>query len=328
MPPTPEDELKHEEDVDLQSRIKEISDRMSLNSSSKRAGEYRAVSSAIGAESPIGVLTELRESHERMLSLMKEAMLLNEERAKKEERRHKELCTLLIGLGSGGAPKASFSSAMYSGTLSSPQPAQRDVSFYGSTTLVSGVHMISCVMMHLDSILIQHPQFRKIHTTDKTFMDIKDWYSMCTNVVNADKNSKVGLRIPKPSDNDFKSTANIIASPVQGRRPVCDASHVSALTSQSPELMNTVEWVRGALLKCNGSLSPERQCRFRSIQHPFVDDNSELNVAKSAKLTMPRRTRHQEFLDLKSTQKKMYMNLILESSFSSDDAMQRSKGVA
>ncbi|MCJ1235323.1 hypothetical protein MMC14_003291 [Varicellaria rhodocarpa] len=327
MSPTSENEPKHE-DVDLQSRIKEISDRISLNQSSKRAGEYRAVSSAIGAESPIGVLTELRESQERILSVMREIVLLSEERAKREEQRHKEICTLLLSLGVGGASKASFSSPLYGGAAISPQSSQKNVSFYGSTGLTSGVHVISCIMMHLDSMLTHHPQFRKISATDKTFMDIKDWYSMCSNVVNADKNPKMGLRIPKPSDNDFKSAASIAASPVQGRRPVCDTSHISMLTSQSPELMNTVEWVRGALLRCSGSLSPERQCRFRSIQHPFVNDSSELNVATSAKLTMPRRTRHQEFLDLKSSQRKAYMSLILESSFTSDDAVQRAKGAA
>ena len=44
--------------------------------------------------------------------------------------------------------------------------------------------------------------------------------------------------------------------------------------------MNTVEWIRGALLRCSGSLSPERQCRFSSIQHLFVNDSSELNVSQ------------------------------------------------
>ena len=159
-------------------------------------------------------------------------------------------------------------------------------------------------------------------------MERKDWYSTCSNVINVDENSKAGPRIPKPSDHDFRSAANAVSSPVQGRMPVCDASHIHTLTPQSPELKNTLEWIRGALLRCSGSLSPERHCKFSSIQHLFVNDSSELNVSKSAKLTMPRRTMHQELLDLKSNQMKLYMNLVIQSSFGSNDAIQRAKGVA
>ena len=175
---------------------------------------------------------------------------------------------------------------------------------------------------------MHHPQFRKIHATGTIFMEIQDWYRMCSNVINIDKNSKAGARIPKPSDNDFRSAANAVASPIQGRRPVCDASHILTLTFQSPELMNTMEWIRGTLFRCSGSLSPGRQCRFNSFQHHFFNDSSGLNVSKSAMLTMPRRTMHQELLDLESNQRKMYKNLVIESSVRSDDAMQRAEGVA
>ena len=47
---------KDEEDVVLQSRSREILDKVSLDRSSKRAVEYMAVSPAIGAEGPVGVL--------------------------------------------------------------------------------------------------------------------------------------------------------------------------------------------------------------------------------------------------------------------------------
>ena len=159
-------------------------------------------------------------------------------------------------------------------------------------------------------------------------MDIKDWHSICSYVINADKASKVGLRIPRPADNDFKVACKIVASPVEGRRPSCDPTHIASLASQAPELMTTVEWVRQALLRCPGCLSPERYCRFKSIAGPFVNDETELDVAETTKLKIPVRARHQEILDLKATQRKTYMNLILEHSYASDDALQRAKGNA
>lgn len=321
-------ELKQENDKDLQSRIREISDRVSLNQFSNTANGYRAASSAMGTETPVGILAELRESQERMLGVMKDAVAVIEERERREEQRHRELCTILLGSTLNGGSKTTPERSTNTGNMQQFQSHGKLQSYYGSTVLTSGVHVVSCVMMHLDSILSQHPHFRKIQSTDKTFMDIKDWYSTCSNLVNADKNSKAGLRVPKPGDNDFKSACRIIASPVQGRRPACDASHIADLVLHSPELMNTVEWVRGALLRCTGCLSPERQCRFRSIHHPFVNEDSELDVARTAKLTMPTRVKHQEILDMKSTQRKVYMNLILEHSYASDDALQRAKGQA
>jgi len=322
------EELKQENSTDLQSRIKEISDRVSLNRSSSKASGYRAASSAIGAETPVGILAELRESQERMIALMKDLVAMGEEKEKREEQRHREMCTILLGLTADGSGKATSTSNAHADDTPQFQAHGKFQSYYGSTMLASGVHVVSCVMMHLDSILVQHPHFRKIQSTDKTFMDIKDWHTICSSLVNADKTSKAGLRVPKPGDNDFKSACRIVASPVQGRRPACDASHIAILMLQSPELMNTVEWVRDAILKCTGCLSPERQCRFRSVRHPFVNEDSELDVARTAKLTMPTRVKHQEILDMKSTQRKAYMNLILEHSCTSDDALQRAKGHA
>ena len=320
--------IKKDGTLDLESRIREVSDRLSLSHSSSKAAGYRTVSSAIGAESPAGILAEIRESNERMIELMKESIAASLEKERRDEQRHKELCTLLLGLslGSAGKDPATFQTQA-SGTYSA-QSGNKAQSYYGSVALTSGVHAISCIMMHLDYMLTKHPQFRKIESTDKTFMDIKDWHSTCSSVVNADKNSKAGLRIPRPTDNDFKVACKIVASPVEGRRPACDSTHIASLVSQAPELMTTVEWVRQAILRCPGCLSPERHCRFRSITGPFVNDEMELDVAHMTKLTMPTRTRHQEVLDLKMTQRKAYMNLILEHSYTSSDALQRARDKA
>ena len=80
---------KDEEDVGLQSRLREILDKVSLDRSSQRAAEYMAVFSAIGAEGPVGVLTELRGSQERVLSIMREMLLRGKECEKREYSRDK-----------------------------------------------------------------------------------------------------------------------------------------------------------------------------------------------------------------------------------------------
>jgi len=79
------------------------------------------------------------------------------------------------------------------------------------------------------------------------------------------------------------------------------------------------------LIKCTGSLSPERHCRFRETSYPFVDSDLCMLVKKGVKLSMPKRDPHVSFQELKVTEKKEYMSLILEKDYSPTDAMARVK---
>jgi len=316
------------DEVDLKSRIRDISEKMSLRASVDRASAQRSASSALGVENPVGILAEIRELNERMLDMMKEMAILEEEKEKRNEMRHKEMCTILLGMSSGVVGPTGSGQSAYGQGSPAPQGLQKSQSYYGNTAMITGVHLVSCVMMHIDYMLTRHPKFRKISTSDRTFMDMKEWYVMCSSIINADKTSKAGLRMPKPSDEDFRSACRLVASPVEGRRPNCDPSHLASLIEQSPALINTVEWVRTALLRCPGCLSPERHCRFKSIKYPFVNEQSELNLDMTEKLVMPVRTKHQVICDLKAAEKKEYMRLILELQFSSNDAISRVRRVA
>ena len=174
-------------------------------------------------------------------------------------------------------------------------------------------------------MLLSHPMFKKIQSSDSTFLDLKDWFNPCTSALNADKQSKVGLRVSRPIDEDFMSTVKIVASPVRGRKPVCDASHLTLLLSECPAVMNTVEWTTKALLRCTGTLSPEKTCRFRLFSHPDVNGDSELLVEGTSVLKMPNRWMHQDVSSMKANQRKEYMRLILEESVKPIDAMSASK---
>lgn len=319
---------KEQNNADLKSRLQDITERISLKSSAEKANDQRSVSSAIGVESPIGVLSEIRELQGRTVELMKELLLAQEEKEKRDEARHTDLCTLLMGMSMSSPSSSQQSYTAYGQNNTGGGTPRKSHSYYGNTAITSGTHLVSCVLMHLDAMLIRHPQFRKIQNTDKTFMDMKEWYVLCNAVLNADKSAKSGLRMPKPSDEDFKSACRLIASPVEGRRPTCDASSITALLTQSPALMNTVEWTRTALLRCLGCLSPERYCRFKLIKYPFVNDDSELEVEQVEKVKVPKRDRHQEVMDLKITERKEYMRLILEDNFTSGDALNRVKKIS
>jgi hypothetical protein len=306
---------------DLQSRIKEVADKTSLNRSSRVAEAHRAVSSSIGSENPLGVLTEIREGQARLLEVMKTMIEASRDAESARERRHTEICTILLGIAESGGRREQetvhTSSSVYREAVAGP----RGGSFYGSHSIANGTYLIGCIMMHMDSMLQAHPKFKKIQSTDSTFLDVKDWYTMCSSVLNADKRSKAGLRVPKPTEEDFQVACRMVASTVRGRRPSCDSSHLSLLLGSCPAVMTTVEWMRTALLKCTGVLSPERTCRFRLLSHPFVNDASELLVENVSTLKLPNKWMHQDVLNMKAASRKEYMRLVLEDSIKPMDAI-------
>lgn len=310
---------------DLKSRIREVSDRISLNKSADTAQAYRLVSSSIGSETPLGVLAEIREGQTRMIEEIKGLAGILQEAELRTEQRHRETCTILLGiaeLGGGGVPPGTET---VPAVQAETRGTSRSCSYYGSHAITNGTYLVACVLMHIDSMLQSHPVFKKIQNRDSTFMDIKDWYVVCGSAFNADKVSKVGLRIPKPTDEDFRSAVRMMASPVCGRRPVCEASHLSLLLASCPALMTTVEWMRVTLLKCAGVLSPERTCRFRRLSHPFVSEASELLVDEASTLKLPNKWLHQDVLSLKVTARKEYMRLVLEESLKPMDAIGKVK---
>lgn len=316
---------KMEDHDDLRARLKEVSDRISFSRNSEAAEAHRTASSSIGAETPMGVLAEIREGQSRLLDEVKTLIKVHQEVELRAQERHREMCTVLLGIAESSSNGLRTIRHTSSVALRGSEEETRSGSFYGSHSITNGTYLIACILMHMDNMLQSHPKFRKIQSTDSTFLDVKDWYNLCSSALSADKQSKVGLRIPKPTDEDFRNAARMTASPVRGRRPTCDATHLSLLLSSCPAIITTVEWMRSTLLKCTGVLSPERTCRFRLFKHPFVSGASELLVQDAMVLKLPNRWMHQDVLNMKATAKKEYMRLILEESIKPVDAISMTK---
>lgn len=307
--------------TDLKRRIQNVSDNISLSKNSGAAEAYRSISSSIGTETPLGVLTEIREGQSRILESIKDLSDTYKEIETSNQRRHQEMCTILLGIAERDRNASQVVTKTSSVTLPSLSSPSRGNYYYGSHSISNGNYLIACILMHIDSMLHDHPRFKKLQNTDSTHMDVKDWYNICTAIFNADKQSKVGLRIPKPTDDDFREAVVMVASSVSGRKPACDASHLTLLLSKCPAMMATVEWTRTAILKCTGLLSPERTCRLRLIKYPFVTEESELLIETAATLKMPNRWFHQDVLNMKATPKKEYIRLVLEESVKPVDAI-------
>lgn len=296
------------DDMDLKDRIQKISEGLTRDRDASHAGVARQVAAAVGAETPATVLPDIRDINNRTLSVLEGIRDMQIETERNDAVRHKELCTLLMGLMGTGVSSVGSRTPLGS----TPQPSGKEQYYYGNTALISGVHAVACVLMHLDILATEHPQFQKIQSSDSTFMDIKDWYVTASYLINADKQSKAGLRIPKPSDEDFKAVCRTLAASAPGRRPRCQASNIYSLLTDCPGVMNTVEWVRQALLRCRGILSPEREHRFKYFHHPFINEEMDLAVEPHKIGKLPSRAFHRSVHEMKATQKKVYMKLVLE----------------
>lgn len=306
---------------DLRRRLQGVSDKVSLNKNSSSAEAYRSISSSIGTETPLGVLVEIREGQSRLLESLKALNDTHREKEANDQRRHEQMCTILLSIAERGGETHHVTTVGPSTSFSTNQPSQKMCNYYGGYAISSGTYLIACILLHIDNMLQAHPRFKKIQSSDSTHMDVKDWYNVCTTVFNGDKQSKAGLRMPKPGDEDFREAVRMVASPVSGRRPTCDTSHLKLLLSKCPAIMTTVEWMRTAMLKCTGLISPERSCRFRLIKHPFVTEESELSVQESPTLRMPNRWFHQDVVNMKATPRKEYVKLVLQESMRPAEAI-------
>jgi hypothetical protein len=305
----------------LQDRIREISDNLAYGRSSESANIARKVSSAIGAETPAVLLSDIRDVQCKTLASFKDLAAQLAEMEINTERRHKEICTILLGAVSGVSSSLASKPELPLRQLHTAATGAKQRYFYGSITISNSSYLIGCILMHLDLISRNHPFFSKIKDTDMTVADVKWWFNVVSTVLNADKYSKSGLRTPKPDDDDFISACQILCSPIQGRRPNRDLSHFINLLSDCSALMNTVEWARQALVKCKGILSPERECRLSRISHPFVTEDQELYLSTDSKLTLPNRSFHARVTLLGGTKRKIYASLILGNSIKPTDAV-------
>lgn len=312
---------REEESLDLQQRISAIRERVAHSSAIHKMAQGGATSSQLGSETPITVLVDIRGILSSINASLHQVAKGRELQEKRTEERHQELCTLLLSASTLQTPMAE--------TLSSPPAGARPGApgkpkfYFGSVSITSGIHAIGCILMHLDKMMSSHHDLTSVTRTDTTFIDIKDWCNLAGYLLNADKKSKAGLRIPKPSDDDFKTVCSHLASPMEGRRPACDETQIHGLIGRCPEVMNTVEWVRQSVVKCKGVLSPAREFKWKCIEYPFVTDGAELKLTVPAKKVVSKRQFHDTVSALKVTDLKRYMELILTSSVPPAEALRR-----
>lgn len=84
------------------------------------------------------------------------------------------MCTLLLGIAERGHITPSNAQSSLSSIIHESPNRAKTGSFYGSNSITNGTYLIACILMHMDTMLSSHPMFKKIKSSDSTFLDVKD----------------------------------------------------------------------------------------------------------------------------------------------------------
>lgn len=150
---------------DLKQRIGGLAEGLTRSHINESAERGRGLAAAIGTETSATILPDIRDVGTKCLARLERVEALLEESERNSAVRHRELCTILVGLLNAGGPSSPNTGSVPS-TVSAP--AGKEKFFYGATSLSSGAHVIGCVLMHLDVLLAEHPSFQRIQHTDST----------------------------------------------------------------------------------------------------------------------------------------------------------------
>lgn len=309
--------------MDDKDTVKRYLERITASSDSKAnsdaASKALGVAAATGVETNATVLVDIRNLMQKTLEATLRVEELMVQKEKGDERRHNELAAILV----------SMSDMRVSTPAPAPQVAvtqlgTRDKAgsyYYSSSRLVNGVGLLACILMHLDSAVGSSEVGRLLETSDSTFMDVKAWTTMCSVLMNGAKNDRIGLRVPKPSDEDFKAAASIVASTLSGRTVKCGPEGVVGLLSSCPAIMVTVEWLRSTTIKCRGLVAPQREAKLSCISHPFVTREGSFNITEVQIKEPTSQDHHHRVSKLKIDKKKEYVKLVVEQRLTCEEAL-------
>jgi hypothetical protein len=98
----------------------------------------------MGVETPVVNLSDIRDVQCKTLEVLKDVHRLLAEVDKVHERRHKELCTMLLGITSGASVAASRTGAVTLEHSARHTGTSRQQYYYGSTTILNGSYLLGC----------------------------------------------------------------------------------------------------------------------------------------------------------------------------------------
>lgn len=299
---------------DLTAALKtlELSDVLKRCKSS--ADNSRSVASAAGVETPLSVLSDIRkmtaDTNVMLNSLDSKFSAIVELMTEQKNEQRLLLTKLLEHQNTNTRIMQSVEPSEYGTHVISSTGSTNATYYYGQWPVKNAPALLGCILYHLDVLFSSHSSANP-DEVDVSYMEPKAWSSLVSLLIQSIENSKLSLRLPKPTDNDFKRAADIVCSKYSGQSPQISAVHVRSLVGTCSEVMSTVQVIIEYCTKCRAVLSPARLKRLASTHYPFIDDNEELIVDPTrVKIASLPDAMHQEYNALKAEQKKRFIRSV------------------
>lgn len=299
----------------------------------KKGDEYASASestrdivSAIGTDTPLSVLIDIRhilsdicnnvKEQSVSLSNMQAAMVnATTQREESESERHSQLIAFLhknsevTARSSSMQPSPSMSRMSLTSIVSEPTKY-----FYRGDELKTAQSIIGCVLIHLETMISRAlPTSRDM--SDTNIMELKDWSSAVNILRRADSTiTPCGgvLSLPKMSSTESKLALDIIASPYQGRAIAFKDEQMNTLISSCPSVMGCVEEIRFRALLCPGVITSLRLKHLSAVEFPYTTKDGDLNIKRHDPKAVGSTILHEKIRRMKISEREVYANLVLK----------------
>lgn len=269
---------------DIQEVLRNFDRKKESEKKSNINTEALNISSAIGTETPMTVLIDIRQCICELTDTVKKS---NEDAATREERslqRHMELLAYISGINDTLQKQRSESHTSIQRGVSLPihtKQEQREY-FYCGDKLSTKNAVMGCVLMQIYNAVVRQMSETTYHQTDATPMELKHWSTLVTIVAEAESNTthtNGKLTLPKQNSSECITASELVASTVPGRSTSCTLKHLRRLQEECPSIIAAVNEIIERIIACPGLISSSRSKCLNSLSFPLITRDGTLNVS-------------------------------------------------
>lgn len=270
----------------------------------RSANIVRDAASHVGIETPVAVLVGIRSGLEELVRISVAA-----EQA--SQRRHEQLCKILLASASRSVTLESRRESTYLG-MPPGTPDERSQYYYRDAKISSAHHLVGVCLLQLCGVLDKYEQSKGESEIDTVSMGLKEWTTAVKLTLTCDSQMtsvKGEVSPPKPSTADFATAAGYVSSTIPGRNVSCSVSHIYELCRHSPSVASCMAAVIERLMRCPGIVTAERHVKLSKLRFPYALDEASLNTGEPT--SSPLTSVVSGVSRLKHSKKKDYVHRVL-----------------
>lgn len=302
---------------DISNALKQFDRKKDSEYIHSLADKSRQISSALGTDTPITVLNDIRSmmqdiqkelrDYTRRNDNMIEIMMHSFADIKSDNNdRHAEIMAYIEKMSTKGLTTSVI-------PLRAEKITSSDKFYYKGDEIKTAPGVIACMLIHLN-IMISKEIDTSNDISDITPMEFKHWVSAVSILreVDSRKTPNLGvINLPKKTSDEAITALNIIASTVQGRTVVCLIDHLRRLINECPSIVKFTDEIRRRAMLCPGVIGSSRLRCLTAISFPYLTNEGALNITTRNPPITGSAIVLSNVRSMKADQKKIYATCIL-----------------